>query len=34
MNRYNADRHPEIKILGRSPNDVREEFVSALSVYL
>ncbi|CAD8075605.1 unnamed protein product [Paramecium primaurelia] len=34
VNRFNAERHPEIKILNRSPNDVREEFLSGLSVYL
>ncbi|CAD8160676.1 unnamed protein product [Paramecium octaurelia] len=34
INRFNADRHPENKILNRSPNDVREEFLSGLSTIL
>lgn len=31
---YRAEQHPEIKILGRNVEEIREEFMTALSLYL
>lgn len=34
INRYQADKHPDIKFLRRDQNEIKEEFVTGLSLYL
>ncbi|CAD8172780.1 unnamed protein product [Paramecium octaurelia] len=34
INRYSADKHPDIKFLRRDQNEIKEEFITGLSLYL